>query len=76
MNSPFFSLSSVDFAKGFVVFVLAAVFSTLAQWFNMPGFDYASFQWDELLKVAVMAAVTYLSKNLFSTQDGKFAGIL
>jgi hypothetical protein len=43
---------------------------------HAPGFDYATIQWDELLKTAVMATMTYLSKNLLTTKDGKFGGIL
>ena len=74
--SSFFHLNSADFAKAGVVFVLASVFATLAQWFNTPGFDFATFQWDELFKVAFMAALTYLSKNLLSTKDGRFGGVL
>lgn len=74
MNSAFLKLSSNDFVKGAVVAVIAAVFATLAQWFNAPGFGFASFQWDELGKVAVMAFIAYMSKNLGSSDNGKFLG--
>jgi len=62
--------------KGLVVAVAAAVFTWLAQAFNAPSFDFATIHWDELLKIAVMAGAAYLSKNLFSTADGKFLGKL
>lgn len=73
MQSAFLNLKGNDFAKGLVVAVLAAIFATLAQWFNAPGFDFATFQWDELAKIAAGAAIAYLSKNLFS-HEGKFVG--
>lgn len=74
--SAFFNLNGADFAKTGIVFVLASVFATLTQWFNTLGFDFATFQWDELFKVAGMAALTYLSNNLLTTKDGKFGGLV
>lgn len=74
MNSTLFKLNLGDFARGAVVAVLAAVFAWLAQALNAPGFDFAHFQWDELLKIAVAAFTAYMSKNLLSTETGKFLG--
>jgi hypothetical protein len=74
MNSAFFKWSSNDLLRGLVVAVLGAIFAWLAQAFNAPGFDFATFQWDELLKVAFGAFVAYMSKNLLSTSDGKVFG--
>jgi hypothetical protein len=53
---------------------LAALFTTLAQWFNTPGFDLGSFDWQLLMQVGVGAFIAYLSKNLGSTENGKFFG--
>src|SRR4029079_17524757 len=53
-----------------------AVFESYLDGFNAPGFDFATFQWDELLKVAVSAFAVYMSKNLLTTSNGKFGGVL
>ena len=63
MTSEIFRLGQRDFVKGIVVAVLGAVLATLAQWVNAPGFDFATFQWGEILKIATSAAIIYLSKN-------------
>lgn len=72
--SDFFKLDSSDFVKGLVVAVAAAVFATLAQWFNAPGFDYANFQWALLAKIALTAGISYLGKNLVTAKNGKIFG--
>ena len=74
MNSVLFKLDSNDFVKGLIVAVLGAVFATLAQWFNMPGFDLATFDWGELGKIAFMAGFAYLSKNFLSDDRGRVLG--
>lgn len=73
--SNFFRLNTVDFVKGFVVAVLAAIFAFLAQAFSVPGFDLYTFNWALVGQVAVSAAMAYLAKNLFTTQSGSFMGI-
>ena len=72
--SGMFTLNSKDFLKGLIVAVMAAVFATLAQWLNAPGFEFTSFNWGELLKIAIAAGTSYLGKNLFSDSDGKVLG--
>ena len=74
MTSEIFRLGQRDFVKGIVVAVLGAVLATLAQWVNAPGFDFATFQWGEILKIATSAAIIYLSKNFLSTSDDKVLG--
>lgn len=74
--SQFFKLNNQDFIKGAVVFVLAAVFASLAQMVDAPGFAFASFNWAELGRVAFGAMAAYLSKNLLTTADGKVGGVL
>ena len=72
--SDMFKLNGGDIAKGLVIAVLGAVFATVAQWLNMPGFDFATFQWEELAKIAGSTALLYLTKNFLSTSDGKVLG--
>jgi len=74
MNSPFFKLKLNDLAKGLVVAVLATVFTSLGTALSGPGFDFASFDWGEILKVAFAAASGYLGKNLLSNESGKVFG--
>lgn len=74
MQSAFFSLSKNDFARGLIVAICAAVFTVLAQAFSAPGFDLGTFQWGEVGRVAVAAALAYLGKNLLTTQSGAFMG--
>jgi hypothetical protein len=37
-----------------------------------PGFDFLQLDWFELVRLGVLAGVSYLGKNLFTTTDGKF----
>lgn len=72
--SDMLKLDTKDFIKGLAVAVLAAVFTTLAQWLNAPGFDFATFNWSELLKISIAATAAYLGKNLLSDDKGKIMG--
>lgn len=74
--SSFFRLNSKDFAKGLVVAVLAALAAYFAQVLNVPGFDFVDIQWDEIARIAVMAGLSYLGKNLVTTKDGKVFGAI
>ena len=74
--SDLFRLDSKDYIKGLTVAVLAAVFATLAQWLNAPGFDFTSFDWSELVKIAIAAGISYLGKNLISDDRGKIMGAI
>lgn len=74
--SDLFKLNSSDFLKSLIVAVLAAVLTALANAFNTPGFDFVTYDWSTLVTVALTAGASYLSKNLLTTADGKFGGIL
>lgn len=66
-----------DLLKGFVVAVIGAALAWLAAAVNKPGFelgDFLTIDWVVLGKYALTAGLAYLSKNLFSTKDGKFLG--
>ena len=64
-----------DVINGLIMAVSGALVGYFAQLFNVPGFDYATIQWGEVLRLAVTAGGMYLMKNLFSTKEGSFAGI-
>ncbi len=72
--SSFGKLNFSDLGKGLVVAVLGAVFSVLAQGLNAPGFDFATFDWGEVLKLAISTAFAYLVKNVLSDENGKVFG--
>ena len=74
--SNLFKLDSTDALKGLLVAVLAAVFVWLAQVLNAPGFDFATFNWAELLKIVLAATSAYLAKNLLTDNDGKVLGVV
>jgi hypothetical protein len=75
MNSPMFKLKAIDFGKGLITAALTAVITLLAQWVNVPGFDFTTINWTLLWQAAVAGGLGYLAKNFFSDKDGKFAGI-
>lgn len=76
MSSKFLKLNGSDFVKGLVIAVFGAVFVALAQAFNLPGFDYATFDWTLVGQVAISAALSYLGKNLLTDRNGSFMGVL
>lgn len=74
--SKFFKLDSSDFLKGLIVTVVTAVVAFLAQAMNVPGFSFDGFDWMEILRIAVMAGIGYLAKNLMTTADGQVLGVI
>lgn len=64
-------LDSRDFIKGFIMFVFGAVLASLLQMLQngFNGIDYKV-----ILLVATTSGISYLLKNLFSSEDGKFLG--
>ena len=69
-------LNARDFALGLIVAVLTGVITFLAQTINAPAFDYATFDWAQLVGIALSAGIAYLSKNLLSDDEGKVLGSL
>ncbi len=76
MSSKLFRLNVSDLWKGLVVAVFAAVFVYLGDVFSLPGFDVMTFDWASVLNIALTAGVAYVAKNLLTSEDGKFAGII
>ena len=74
--SALFKLNSKDFIKGLVVAVFSAIVTWLATVVNVPGFDLASLDWQEIVKIAVIAGVSYLSKNLLTDDRGQLVGVV
>lgn len=76
MQSGIFKLGMVDLAKGLVLALLTAVLTSAQQAITAGNLDPASWDWRTIGGVALGAGVAYLLKNLLSTTDGKFAGMV
>lgn len=76
MNSKIFNLNLKDVAKGLAVAVITAVVVYLGDVLQAPGFDFATFDWGSILNIGLSAGLAYLVKNFFSTNEGKFLGMI
>lgn len=76
MPSNFLNLNLQDVSSGLVTAILAAVFTYLAQAMNVPGFHFASINWAEIIRVALMAAFADLGISLGTTKEGKLLGMV
>lgn len=72
----FLTLCKSDWIKGLVMVVMSAVLTWLLQVLNAPGFDFATIQWGEVMKIAVVTGITYMSKNAMTTNSGNLAGVI
>lgn len=72
--SKMFTLNFADLAKGIALAVIVVVLGALQQALTAHGFDFASYDWGGILKLAETAGGSYLIKNFFSTSDGKVFG--
>lgn len=76
MNSKIFSLNFKDVSKGIAVAVITAVVVYLGDALQAPGFDFSTFDWGAILNIGLSAGLAYLVKNFFSTNEGKFLGMI
>ena len=72
MASKLFRLNWEDFGKSLVVAVLTAVLGFLYQLIKNQGLDISVADLQQMIQVAVLAAISYLSKNLLTNSEGKF----
>lgn len=75
MNSSLWKLNSSDFIKGLVIAVATPIVTALAHAMNIPGFDFASFDWKSMIAIGLAAAFTYLLKNFASDSNGAVLGV-
>jgi hypothetical protein len=73
-TSSLFRINIKDVARGLIVAVASAVFLFLGTALTAADFNFATFDWNLLIKVASSAALAYLSKNFFSDNSGKLMG--
>ncbi len=73
--SKLFRVDMQDLWKGLVVAVIAAVLTALSQAMNVPGFEFSTFDWGQVIKMALMTGLSYLGKNLLTTEQGDVLGV-
>lgn len=74
MFSNFFTLNTADLAKGLVVAALTAFLGMIVQALGSHGLDVGSYDWTFILNSTLTATGAYLTKNLFTAQNGKVFG--
>lgn len=62
-----------DFIKGLVMTIFAAVLTAIYNLVEMEGFDWTHSEVIGVAKVAALAGMAYLLKNLITNSDGKIA---
>ena len=70
MNSKIFSINIRDVGKALLIAVASAVLQFVYQLLKDKGFDLTIADFYQVLNVAVMAALAYLSKNFLTNSDG------
>ena len=73
INSPLFKLYSNDYVKGFVLAIIGGVITFLYSSIQSGGLN---FDWNEIIKIAVISGIGYLAKNFFSNKDGQVLGVI
>lgn len=69
--SKLFSLNFQDAVKSGFVFVMSAVITTILEKMNGGIMD-----WNEIGKVALVATLTYILKQLGTDENGKLGGVV
>lgn len=71
MYSDFLKLNWSDFSKGIIVAILTAVLTYIANALQVSGLN---LDWQQVLSVAIIAGIGYLSKQFLSDSEGKVLG--
>jgi len=69
-SSPIFKLNVNDFVKGLLLAVIASVAAIIKTTIESGSL---AFDWPTIGKYALIAALSYLTKNLFTNSDDQFA---
>lgn len=80
VKSKMFSLSKNDVVRGLVMAVITGFALPILIAIQTPEFNIATVAWQDLLNAglngAVLGFTTYIFKNFFSSEDGKFGGVI
>ncbi len=71
-----FQLCKNDWVKGLIVAALTAFIAAIQQAIATKGVDFNAFDWNFIGNVTWIAALGYISKNLGTDEEGKFAGAI
>lgn len=75
MNSEFLKINLKDLLNGLIMAVLSAVLTSLIN-ILQSGLNFTSNDLKGIALVAIITALTYLSKKLATDNNGKFMGKL
>lgn len=70
MNSKLFKVNGYDLLKGFIVSIISAVLTLLLTQLQSGNID-----WQAVLTVALISAISYILKQLGTDSDGNALGI-
>ena len=75
-----FKLNLNDLARGLITAFFVGIALPILAAIQTPGFDLFNANWGAILQLALNSGLAgfagYLTKNFFSDEDGKFAGII
>lgn len=79
MSNGIFTLGWIDLAKGVAMVVITAIVVALYSIVISNGFDFGTVNWaltlHNMLNIGLISGVSYLFKNLISTNKGSVAGL-
>ena len=70
--SNFLSVNLKDFGKGLLLAVITAVLGVVYALLKDKGFDFTGADLQEILKVALITFLGYITKNFLSNSEGQF----
>lgn len=74
MESKFGSLGIKDLVHGLFITVLSAVFDIIIQTLQNGGLHFSKADGSQLISVALIAGLSYLSKKFLSDENNKIGG--
>lgn len=78
MNSKIMNLDWKDLGRGLIVALIGGFALPILAAIQTPNFDVFAANWSAILTLAINGAVaafaSYIVKNIFSDEDGKFLG--
>ena len=73
-KSKLFRVNLGDLGRGLLVAVLSTVFLAFGAALNAENFSFASFDYANLLQVAMASGLGYIVKNFISNSEGTILG--
>lgn len=70
MTSEFLSINFKDIGKSIVVAVITAILVFVQQLIKDKGLDWNITDFYQILDIAILSALGYLAKNIFTNSEG------